>query len=190
MEDEAWTTYCSSPGTFTMNQLGGWGHCCGGARNGSPPTTPASSFGYKFSICGAFRYRKQYQHFSDTTPIHPSHLGHWKIKLTSIFAGTEPCELFPCPGSTLLFHCIDWYFVDWSYSKTYDSSPVMIHSRSIRSTTQLFKDVSAMKTRSSFCSGIKALSALNTPSSSPNSAVEFYVCILVHKILILSVTSQ
>ncbi len=76
-----------------FNWLSGWGRCHGGARTGSPSTTLIFPFGYKFP--GAFQYRKRRPHFSDTTPIPPSlSLGYRKIKLTSISAETEPCELF------------------------------------------------------------------------------------------------
>ncbi len=54
MEDETLTTYSSSPGTFALNQLGGWERCRSRAQTGSPTTTPASSFGYKFSISRVF----------------------------------------------------------------------------------------------------------------------------------------
>ncbi len=55
----------------------------------------ASSFGYKFSISRALRYRKQRLHFSYMAPILPSPpCGCQKIKLTSISTRTEPCKLF------------------------------------------------------------------------------------------------
>ncbi len=46
---------------------------------------------------------------------------------------------FLCYCSSLLFHCIDWCFVDRSYSKTHDSSPMMVHPRSIGSASHSFQ---------------------------------------------------
>ncbi len=63
---------------------------------------------------------------------------------------------FLCRVSSVLFHCTDWHFVDGSCSKTHDTSPVMICPRSVRSASQMFKNISAMKTRSFFCSSVKA----------------------------------
>ncbi len=169
MEDEALTTYCSSPGTFALNRLGGWRHCRGGALTGSPPTNQASSFRYKFSISIAFRYRMQHICFSDMAPIPPSQrVGCRKIKLTSISARTEPWELFLCGGSSLFFHCIDWCFVDRSYSKSHDSithdDPSKKHRIHLAIIQKWFCPASRLSKPAS-----------NTLSSSPNFAVEFYV---------------
>ncbi len=90
MEDEALTIYCSSSGTFVLDWLGGRGRCHDGARTSSPPTTPASSFRHR-----GFQYRKQCLYFSNTASIPSSPcLGCRKVKLTSIFTGTEPCKFF------------------------------------------------------------------------------------------------
>ncbi len=62
---------------------------------------------------------------------------------------------FLCRVSSLFFHCIDWCFVNGSHWKTHDSLPVMICPRCIGSASQSFKNISAMKPRSFFCSGIK-----------------------------------
>ncbi len=172
MEDEAWTTYCSSPGTFALNRLSGWERCRGGARTGSPPITPASSFRYKFSISGPFRYRKQHLHFSNTAPI-PPRTSENKINIHLCW--NRAMQAFLCrvrhSSSTAL---TDTLWMDhirkptthhpwWSIQEV--SDPPCNHSKTFLQRRLALSSIPASRL---------SKPASNTPSSSPNSTAEFY----------------
>ncbi len=110
-------------------------------------------------------------------------------KLTSISPGTKPCELFCAMVHRFPFHCIDWRFVDELYLKTHDSSPGMIHPRSVGSASQSFKNVSAMKTLSFFYSGIETFKTSFEYTFFIFKFCRRILCTLVHEISVLSATS-
>ncbi len=92
-------------------------------------------------------------------------------------------------GSSLLFYCIDWCFVDRSYLTTHNSSPMMIRPRSGESASQSFKNISAMKTHSFFCFGIKTFKTSFEHTFYISKFCHRILCPLVHEISVLSAIS-
>ncbi len=185
MDDKALTIYCSSPGTFSLNRLGGWGRCQDEARTGSPHITPASFFGYKFSISRVFWYRKQRLHFFDMGPITPSpRLGRQKIKLTSISTGTEPCELF-----CAVVHRSSPAALTDSLWADHIRKPVMIYPRCVGSASQSFKNIFAMKAHSFIYSGIKTFKTSFEHAFFISKFCRRILCSLVYEISVLSAIS-
>ncbi len=98
-------------------------------------------------------------------------------------------QAFMYRGSSLLFHHINWRFVDGSYSKIHESSSVKIHSRSLGSAKQSFKNVSAMKTRSFFCSSRKIFTTSFEYTFFISKFCRRILWMLVRKISVLPATS-
>ncbi len=63
-------------------------------------------------------------------------------------------------GSSGVFHCIFWCFVDWLYPKTQLSSPKVICESKESSLLRSFRSVSAINTRACFCSGISTVGTI------------------------------